>query len=71
MTLSMVVDKMICQGHGLCQREAPDVFELRDDMEFAVVLIDPIPEHRVVAAHRALEGCPEQAIREVNGRHRS
>lgn len=65
MTLSMHVDPSLCQAHGLCVREAPDVFELPEDGEHAVVLLDQIPESMVAAARRALAGCPEQAIREV------
>lgn len=65
MTLSMHVDASICQAHGLCVREAPDVFDLPEDDDHAVVLIDPIPQQLVAAARRAFAGCPEQAIGEV------
>ena len=64
---SVYVDEAICQGHGLCQREAPAVFAFRDDLEHAVVLLDPIPIEFAASARRALDGCPEQAIREVSG----
>jgi ferredoxin len=63
----MRVDEAICQGHGLCQRAAPEVFQLPDDLEHAIVLRDPIPAHLSASAERALEDCPEQAIAEVTG----
>ena len=67
MTISMQVDATICQGHGLCQRAAPDVFRLDDDAEHAVVLIDPIPVALAADALRAMERCPERAITQSDG----
>ena len=65
MTLSLHVNVSICQAHGLCVREAAGVFDLPDDDEHAVVLLDPIPDDMIAASRRAIAGCPEQAIGEV------
>ena len=65
----MRVDEAVCQGHGLCQREAPEVFQLPDDLEYAIVLLEVISPELEGAAQRALVGCPEQAIEEVSGVH--
>lgn len=58
----ITVDLDLCEGHGLCYFEAPDLFTLRSADGKAVVLLDPIPEDRRSAAIRCVEVCPERAI---------
>jgi ferredoxin len=54
------VDQGLCQGHGQCEEDAPDIFEVRDD-GFAYVLRDfdavDLPRVRDAASR-----CPVDAI---------
>jgi len=56
------IDRDLCQGHGVCVSEAPDVFAL-DRAEQKVVLLDerPAPALRG-AVELAVEHCPTRAI---------
>jgi len=60
-TLRVVVDLDVCQGHGVCEGEAPDVFKVDEQGHLTVLMPEPAPEHH--AAVRAAEThCPQQAI---------
>lgn len=55
------VDLGLCQGHGVCESEAPDVFQVSKDN--VVELLDPSPPADLYAAAReAAKHCPTQAI---------
>jgi ferredoxin len=57
------VDLDLCQGHGVCESEAPEVFHV-DTASNKVVLLDPQPpddQRGGVAA--AAANCPTRAIR--------
>lgn len=56
------IDAKVCQGHTLCNMNAPEVFGLRDDDGHAEVLLNPVPERYRAAAELAAAGCPERAI---------
>jgi ferredoxin len=59
--LRVVIDRTLCQGHGLCVGEAPDVFDLADTGE--LVLLNPTPdEAERPALDAAALGCPTGAI---------
>lgn len=58
----ITVNLDLCEGHGLCYFEAPDLFTLRGADGKAVVLVDSIPEERLAAAIRCVDVCPERAI---------
>jgi ferredoxin len=62
MATHVTVDRDICQGHGLCHLTVARLFALSDEDGKAMVLLDPVPADLVSAAHRAVDGCPEQAI---------
>jgi sterol 14-demethylase len=56
------VDRDLCQGHGVCADEAPEVFEV-DKRENQVILLVPHPDEemrRRVAL--AVEHCPSRAL---------
>jgi ferredoxin len=58
------VERDRCEGHGVCEQAAPDVFRL-DDGGSLVILQEDVPaelEGRVEAAVRA---CPVAALRAV------
>ncbi|WP_099020588.1 ferredoxin [Mycolicibacterium palauense] len=61
------VDADLCQGHAMCEMEAPDVFTV--PRRGTVEIIDPEPSDDLRAdVERAVEMCPTQAllIREKN-----
>jgi ferredoxin len=61
MGVRIVVDLDLCQGHGVCEAEAPELFEVNRDRK--VDVLDPTPEE---SQRRALEAavkyCPTHAL---------
>lgn len=55
------VDELACEGHGRCQDNAPEVFQLDDD-DVSRVQLDAIPDELVEKVERAIRTCPRQAI---------
>ena len=57
----IVVDRDLCQGHGVCEGEAPELFEVGKDL--AVTVLDEHPDdvHRK-AAEAAVKYCPTHAL---------
>lgn len=59
--MKVVVDPDLCQGHGDCVMEAPEVFALNGDGPVRVLLDEPpVKLHGKVAD--ALRYCPTGAI---------
>jgi ferredoxin len=58
----IVVDFDLCQGHGVCESEAPEVFAVNEEFELDIQIPEPGPEHRE-ACERAARFCPTRAIR--------
>ncbi|GAB06087.1 ferredoxin [Gordonia amarae] len=57
------VDLDLCQGHGMCELEAPEVFEAHKDY---VEILDSEPDESLRAQVRAaVQYCPTQALRIV------
>ena len=56
------VDFDLCQGHGTCKEEAPNVFDLdeREDRVIGRIEEPPEPEHE--ATRRAVKYCPTHAL---------
>ena len=55
------VDLDLCQGHGVCQSEAPTVFRVTDDN--VVEILDPNPpEDLRKNVEEAVRNCPTQAL---------
>ncbi len=63
-TVRIEVDRDICQGHGMCEMEAPDIFRAQVD---TVDILDASPDasHRD-AVERAVQYCPTQALRIID-----
>ncbi|WP_432838309.1 ferredoxin [Dactylosporangium sp. CA-092794] len=60
--MKVIVDSARCNGHGECVIEAPDVFDLPDDSDVALVR-DEFPDGaRRAAVERAAAMCPVAAI---------
>ena len=59
--MRVVVDFDLCQGHGVCEGEAPQVFELDDDGYLTILQEEP-PDSFRDAVERAAKYCPTMAI---------
>jgi ferredoxin len=58
----IVVDRIRCDGHGLCAELLPERISL-DDWGFPIVKGGPVPDHLVEVARRAVDICPVLALR--------
>jgi ferredoxin len=56
------VDLDLCQGHGVCESEAPAVFELGKNASVTVLQPEP-PETLRTAVEAAVRFCPTSALR--------
>ena len=59
--MRIVVDADLCQGHGVCESEAPGVFEVGKDHRVVVLDADP-PADRRVEIEAAVRFCPTHAL---------
>ncbi|MGF7121156.1 ferredoxin [Rhodococcus sp. BE178] len=61
------VDLDLCQGHAMCELEAPDIFRVpkRGQVEIAD---GEIPDDMRADVERAVQYCPTAALRLVNER---
>jgi sterol 14-demethylase len=55
----VVVDRDLCQGHGVCESEAPGVFEVSKDA--VLTILDERPDDRR-AVEAAVKYCPTHAL---------
>jgi ferredoxin len=56
------VDVELCQGHAMCELEAPEVFEV--PRKGRVTVLDPEPPDAMRAGvERAVRYCPTQALK--------
>jgi len=60
--MRVVVDHDLCQGHGVCQGEAPEVFEVSKSGELTVLQERP-PEELRGTVEAAVRYCPTHAIK--------
>jgi ferredoxin len=57
----IVLDDDLCQGHAMCELEAPDVFKV--PKRGVVEILDPEPSDELRdEVERAVEMCPTRAI---------
>lgn len=61
MALRIVVDADLCQGHGVCESEAPDLFEVDRDRKVRVLDETPDDSQRK-ALELAVKYCPTHAL---------
>lgn len=60
--LKVRVKTEMCEGHGKCEKAAPEIFKVGED-DVSVVLIDgELPRELEEKAERAFRLCPRQAI---------
>jgi sterol 14-demethylase len=57
----IVVDRDLCQGHGVCESEAPEVFSVSKDGVLTVLDERPGDDHRT-AVEAAVKYCPTHAL---------
>lgn len=59
--MKIVVDRDLCDGHGMCEAMAPEYFELDDDEVLAITNANP-PESDRAKVHAAVQSCPALAL---------
>jgi ferredoxin len=59
--VKVIVDRDLCQGHGVCESEAPAVFVVSKGV--LKILDESPPEALRAAAEAAVQFCPTQALR--------
>jgi len=60
--LRIKLDLDLCQGHGVCVSEAPELFELDVEANLARLLREEAGEEERQALRRAAKYCPTFAI---------
>jgi ferredoxin len=60
------VDRSRCEGHGMCEEAAPEIFQLDEDGELRILQpqVPPELERKALAAVRL---CPVAALRALDG----
>jgi len=58
---NLVVDRITCDGRGLCAELLPELIRL-DDWGYPILRPGPLPEHLLPLAQRVVEDCPVLAI---------
>ena len=61
MALRVVVDRGLCQGHGVCESEAPDLFTVSKKGDLTVLVERPPDEVRQ-QLELAVKYCPTHAL---------
>ncbi len=60
--MRVVADLTLCQGHQMCQGEAPDVFGFDDDTDLVTVLQEHPDEALRPQIRAAVTYCPAMAL---------
>ncbi|HLH28449.1 MAG TPA: (4Fe-4S)-binding protein [Acidimicrobiales bacterium] len=60
--MRIVLDTDLCQGHGVCESEAPGIFELGKSPPVRLLEERP-PEARRTEVEAAVRFCPTSALR--------
>ena len=61
MSFRVEVDRVLCQGHGVCESEAPAVFSVSKKGELTVLQPAP-PDGERTAVEAAVRYCPTHAL---------
>jgi ferredoxin len=62
-SVSVSVDESLCAASAMCKRIAPQVFDLPEDADTAVVLQSPVTDPELIKlVEEAEQGCPTVAI---------
>ena len=60
--MKVVADLDLCQGHQMCQGEAPDVFGFDADADVVVVLQEHTDQSLRPQVQAAVQYCPAMAL---------
>ncbi len=58
--MKLVVDLDLCQGHAVCEDEAPELFDVPKQGQVRILRADPGAD--LEAARAAVRYCPTQAL---------
>jgi ferredoxin len=61
--MKVLVDRARCEGHGLCEDAAPDLFEIDDAGELVLLFDGTVPDGRDGSAADAVRICPVSALK--------
>lgn len=61
--MKVQVDLERCEGHGLCEDVAPELFEVGDEGDLVVLFTGEVPPGQETRAHEAVRVCPVGALR--------
>jgi ferredoxin len=59
--LRLTIDRIKCDGHGLCAELLPEIIRL-DDWGYPIIAGGPVPERLAPLAQRAVANCPVLAL---------
>jgi ferredoxin len=59
---TLAIDRIKCDGHGVCADLVPEMIEL-DDWGYPIIRAGAIPAAVLPHARRAVSGCPTLALR--------
>jgi ferredoxin len=59
--LTIVVDRDLCDSHGICVSNAPDVFEIGDGDQLRILVPHPTPA-QLPGVRTAVSKCPKGAL---------
>jgi ferredoxin len=59
---TLQIDRIRCDGHGLCAELLPEMIRL-DDWGYPIISGGTVPAHLLTHAQRAVDGCPVLALR--------
>jgi len=60
--MKVVLDTGVCQGHGMCVLEAPDVFELDKHATTVTILQAEVDDVHLADVQQAVKYCPNAAL---------
>jgi ferredoxin len=60
--MKILLDRLRCEGHGLCEEAAPDLMHLDDDGELVLAHME-VDGDLLAAANVAVRVCPVAALR--------
>lgn len=62
---ALVVDPIVCDGHGMCAELLPELIEL-DDWGYPILLAREVAPSLESLAKRAVAACPVLALRPIS-----
>lgn len=61
--MRVIVDEIVCEGYGKCERVAADLFKIDEDGIAAVLVSDDLNPDQIERARAAVNLCPVNAIK--------